>query len=339
MPTSPRTLRHGLTAIAVSVSALALGACGSLTSSTNNGSGDGVDKLEIIVPADAGGGWDSTGREMAKDLKDEDLVGSATVTNMPGAGGMSGLAKIAGSSDPNQLMVTGLVMIGAIETNNSQTSLLDTTPIANLTEEAEIVVVPAKSPYKNAKDLLADIKKKGKGVSIAGGSAGGTDHILAGLMMKAGGIASADIPKKLNYIPYSGGGESKAALLGNKVSAGISGVSEYLPEIKNGTMRALAVSGPERVAELPDVPTLKQSGVDVELTNWRGVVAGGGISDKQAKQLGDMVGKMHDSASWKKSLKTNDWADAYAPADEFRSFIGSEVKTTRATLKDIGLVK
>ena len=124
------------------------------------------------------------------------------------------------------------------------------------------------------------MKSQGRKVTITGGSAGGTDHIVAGLLAKVAGLPPSD----LNYIPFSGGGESLAALLGNKVKAGISGVSEYSEQIKAGKLRALAVAGPQRV-EGVDAPTLKEAGYDVELTNWRGVVAPGGIADADKERL------------------------------------------------------
>ncbi len=130
-----------------------------------------------------------------------------------------------------------------------------------------------RAPTRPSRTSVDALKSQGRKVAIAGGSAGGTDHILAGLLAKAAGASPSD----LNYIPFSGGGESLAALLGNKVAAGISGVSEYSEQIKAGKLRALAVSGPKRV-EGVDAPTLKEGGYDVELINWRGVVAPKGLS-------------------------------------------------------------
>lgn len=322
-----------LAAVAFATS-LTLAGCGGMTKSTTDEGGP-IKKLTLIVPADPGGGWDQTARAMQKAMQDEKLAASAQVVNVGGAGGTVGLAKLANEKNPNTLMVMGYVMVGAVETNKSTTTLADTTPIARLTEESEIIVVPADSPYDTVTDLLADAEKKGKGVSIAGGSAGGADHILAGQMYKAQGVD----PKDLNYIPYSGGGESVAALLGGKVSAGISGVGEYAEQVKAGKLKALAVSGPEPSDVLPDVPTLRDEGVDVELTNWRGVVAPKSITESQAQKLTDLVTELHDSAAWKKALKKNGWADAFLTGEEFRTFLNDDIKSVRATLREIGLIK
>lgn len=335
---STRPVRSSLlTAAAALTAGVTLAACG--TTSADGSAADGIDELQIIVPADPGGGWDQTGRAIQKDLQDNDLVDSAQVVNVGGAGGTVGLAQLANERDPNTLMVMGLVMVGAIETNQSETTLEDTTPIAMLTEEPLVVVVPPDSPYQDVEELVADISDRGKAVSVTGGSAGGADHILAGLMLKEAGVSASQVAEKLNYIPYSGGGESLAALLGKKVDAGISGVGEYAEQIKAGKLRALAVSGEEPSPALPDTPTLQDAGIDVALTNWRGVVAPGNIDASKAEELTGLMEDLHDTDAWNRTLEKNDWADAFVAGDEFASVLEEETTTVQQTLRDIGLVQ
>ena len=334
--TSTRTHRR-LSAAAIALTgALVLAGCGSLGESAADASGEaGIDQLQIIVPADPGGGWDATGRAMQSVLQDNELVGDAQVENVGAAGGTVGLAKLANETDENTLMVMGLVMVGAIETNHSETTLEDVTPIAGLTEEALIIVAPADSPYEDVNDLIEDQRKRGQGVSIAGGSAGGADHILGGLLLQDAEIA----PGSLNYIPYSGGGESLAALLGGKVDAGISGVAEYAAQVEAGKLKALGVSGEERSDLLPDVPTLTEQGIDVTLTNWRGVVAPGGIDDAKTDELVELVTDMHGTEDWAAVLEENAWADALITGDEFDTFMDEEIVRVQQVLRDIGLVE
>ena len=330
--------RAGLTtAVAAAAAGLLLAGCGTTTQGA--GASEGVEELKIIVPADPGGGWDQTGRAMQKDLQDNDLVDSAQVVNVGGAGGTVGLTQLANERDPNTLMVMGLVMVGAIETNQASTTLEDTTPIAQLTTEPLVVVVPADSPYQTVADLVEDIAERGQGVSVTGGSAGGADHILAGLMLKEHGVAPAEIADKLNYIPFSGGGESLAALLGNKVDAGISGVGEYAEQVKAGKLRALAVSGEEASPALPDTPTLQESGLDLVLTNWRGVVAPGNIDEAKADELVTLMEDLHGTDAWAQTLEENDWQDAFLAGDEFEGLLTDETATVQQTLADIGLVQ
>ncbi len=324
------------TAVVATFAAFGLAACGSSgDSSTGAAAADKpYPRLDIMAPAAPGGGWDTTARAMGAAIESTKAARSVTVKNVTGAGGTVGLAQLANDKSNSSLMVMGLVMVGAVKTNQSQATLADVTPIARLTAEDEVIVVPAASPYKTIKDLGDALKAKGREVTITGGSAGGTDHIVAGLFAKAAGAPVSN----LNYIPYSGGGESLAALLGNKVQAGISGVSEYLEQIKAGKLRALAVTGPQRVPGL-DAPTLKESGYDVELTNWRGVVAPGGISDADKQRLVQAVTTMQASQAWKDALAKNGWTDTFLAGEAFDSYLKEQITTTEAVLKDLGLVK
>lgn len=327
---------RALAALAL-VGTLGLTACGSVTQSADSEAG--VDELKIIVPADVGGGWDATGRAMQTVVQDNDLVDSAQVVNVGGAGGTVGLAQLANERDPNTLMVMGLVMVGAIETNQSETTLEDVTPVARLTEEPLIVVAPADSPYDSINDLVEDMQKNGQDVSVAGGSAGGADHILAGLMLQEAGVPADQVAAKLNYVPYSGGGESLASLIGGKVDAGISGVAEYAAQVESGKLKALAVSGDEPSALLPDVPTLGDQGMDLTLTNWRGVVAPGSVDDAKAEELTGLVSDMHGTEDWATVLEDQAWDDAFLAGDEFSTFLDEDTTRVQGVLRDIGLVQ
>ncbi len=337
MKTNRSLTRRTALLAAAAATALALTACGgggSGAGSTDSGA-ENIKKLNIIVPANPGGGWDQTGRAMQADLTANKQVGSASVQNIGGAGGTNGLAKLATEKNADTLMVMGYVMVGSVETNKSASRLEDTTPIARLTEEPLVVVVPASSPYQSIDDLVADIKAKGKGVAVTGGSAGGADHILIGQILKAQGIGA----DSLNYIGYSGGGESLAALLGNKVQAGISGVGEYAEQVKAGKVRALAVSGPVEAPALPGVKPLKDQGIDVVLTNWRGVVAPGSIDEAQTKKLTELVTELNKSEAWAKTLKDNNWDNAFLAGEEFKTFLTEDIAKVKTTLTEIGLVK
>src|SRR5262245_24840168 len=294
-----------------------------------------LDDLRIIAPASPGGGWDQTARAMQEVIQSAGTAKSATVENVTGAGGTVGLAQLADKEkgNPNVLMVNGLVMVGAILTNQSAVTLEQTTPIARLTGEYEVIVVPKSSDIQNLGQLVEKLKADVGAVAWGGGSAGGTDHILAGLITQAAGADAT----KVNYVPFSGGGEALAAIMGGHVVAGVSGIGEWLGQIQAGELRALAISAPERLPGL-DVPTLKEQGVDVELANWRAVVAAPGIDDAQKKALGDAVDAMVKSDGWKKVLADKGWMDLYMPGDDFTKYLADENARISAILKTLGLV-
>jgi len=293
-------------------------------------------ELKIIAPAAPGGGWDQTARAMQQALVAEKLVKSAQVVNIAGAGGTVGLAQFVtgAKGDGKQLMVNGFVMVGAILLNRSPVSLSQVTPIARLTQEAQVMVVPASSPIQSAKDLAEATRKDVAKVTFAGGSAGGVDHIMAALFV---GVAGADA-SKVNYVPFSGGGESLAAILGGKVTAGISGYGEYEGQIKAGKLRAIGVTTAERLPGI-DVPTFKEQGIDLVLANWRSVVAPPGISEAQRNELSGLVDRLVKSPAWKEVLKQKGWDDAYLPGDAFAKFLNDEQKRVGDVLKSVGLVK
>ena len=293
-------------------------------------------ELKLVAPAAPGGGWDQTARAMQQALVAEKIARSVQVTNVAGAGGTVGLAQFVtgAKGDGNQLMVNGFVMVGAILMNRAPVRLDQVTPIARLTEETQVIVVPANSPIKTAKELAELVKKDVSKVTWAGGSAGGIDHIMAALFA---GAAGADA-SKVNYIPFSGGGESLAAILGGKVTAGISGYGEYEGQIKSGKLRAVGVTSPQRLPGV-DVPTFKEQGIDLVIANWRSVVAAPGITPAQTKALSDAIDKMVKSATWKDILKQKGWDDAYLPADAFAKFLKEEQARVNDVLKSVGLVK
>ncbi len=293
-------------------------------------------ELKITAPAGAGGGWDGTSRSLQQVMTTTGAAKSVQVVNVPGAGGTVGLAQFVNTAkgDGNQLLMMGVTMVGAVLTNKSQVTLDQVTPIARLTQDALVVVVPANSPHQTIKDLAAALKADTSKVVWAGGSAGGADHILAALVARAaGGDAS-----KVNYVPFSGGGEALAEMLGGRVTAGVSGYNEFESQIKAGKLRALGLSSGARMAGV-DVPTLKEQGMDVEFVNWRGIVAGPGISAAQKAALAAAVTKAVKSDEWAKVLKTRGWEDFHADADTFATFLKADQERVKDVLTSVGLVK
>src|SRR5690349_6809001 len=281
----------------------------------------------IMAPAAPGGGWDQTSRSLQEAMTAEGVSGNVQVVNVPGAGGTIGLAQFAqeANGNPGKLMVGGYVMVGAILTNKSPVTLDAVTPIARLTGEYEVIVVPAASELKTLADLSAKLKADPGSVSWAGGSAGGTDHITAGLFAKTVGVD----PKTVNYIAFSGGGEALAAVLGNQVTVGISGYGEFQAQVEAGALRVLGVSAPERIA-IVDAPTFKEGGVDLSILNWRGIWAGPGLSAEQVAAITADVEKAVNSETWKKVLADKGWNNTWLAGDDFKAQLATEISNTTA---------
>lgn len=293
-----------------------------------------VDNLKVMIGANPGGGYDQTGRTIGAAMIAAGTAKTASYDNKGGAGGTIGLTQFVNTDkgNPNALIVTGAVMVGTIETNHPPVTLKNATPIARLYADTMVLTVPASSPLKSIKDLTAQLKANPGSVSWGGGSKGSIDHILAGLIAKDVGVD----PKKINYVPFAGGGEASASIMGGHVTVGIAGVSEFLPFIKSGKMRALAVTSKDRTA---DIPTLKEQGVNVEIYNWRGVYGAPGITPEQRKAMIDAVVKGTENNVWKDALKKNDWTPFLLTGDEFAKFVDDESTRLGGTLRELGVAK
>ncbi|MDV6230745.1 Bug family tripartite tricarboxylate transporter substrate binding protein [Rhodococcus cercidiphylli] len=291
-------------------------------------------KLTLIAPAAAGGGWDLVARESQQALRSDGIVNNAQVVNVPGAGGTIGLSQLDNlSGQPTTVMITGTVMLGGIAINNSETTLADTVPIAKLAEDFEVFVVPKDSPIQNLEDMIEAWRANPGGLPIGGGSLGGIDHIVAGQLAQ-----EADIdPAAINYIAYSGGGEVLTSLLSNTVGVAVSGFNDFRDQIEAGNVRALAVAAPEPLEGF-DVDTFIEQGYNVDLVNWRGIVAPPGISDEDRQTLVDIVTEMVETEQWATAVERNRWKESVLTGDEFGEFL--EVEQTRITgiLEELGLV-
>jgi len=288
--------------------------------------------LKMMIPANPGGGWDQTGRSLATAMQSAKLVSSVQFDNKGGAGGTIGLAQFVNSAkgDPNAIMIGGMVMVGAIYLENSPVNLTMVTPLARLTGEYEIIVVPASSPHKSMADLVKAFKANPGGISWGGGSAGGTDHILVGLIAKAAGVD----PAKINYVPFKGGGEAIAAIVGGHVTAGVSGIGEFAEQIKGGRMRALAVSSPSKVEGFP---TLKEQSINIDLANWRGVFGAPGITTQQRDALIKLIRGATESAAWKSTLEKLGWSPIYLSGDAYKKFVDEDTKRIAGIIDSLGI--
>ena len=291
--------------------------------------------IKMMIPANPGGGWDTTGRALGKALQDSGVASSVTYENKGGAAGIIGLAQYANATkgDGNSLMVMGAVMLGGIITGKPPVSLDKVTPIARLTSEYNVFVVPANSPLKTMKDVVEQLKKDPGSVKWGGGSRGSTEHIAAAMLAREVGVDAA----KINYVPFRGGGEAVAAILGGNVTVGGSGYSEFQQYIETGKMRPIAVTSAKRLKDI-NIPTMIEQGYNVEIGNWRGVYAPAGLTAAQRKALTDMVFKATKSKSWAESLEKNNWTPAWMTNPAFDDFVDTEFASLRATMVKAGMI-
>jgi putative tricarboxylic transport membrane protein len=311
--------------------ALVATACGT---TKDDASGKQLTNFRLMIPTAAGGGYDVTGRTAAKVMEETKIARRIEVFNLVGAGGTVGLTRLVNEKGNGDLaMLMGLGVVGSVYTNKSKATLHDTTPLAKLIEEPDIIVVPKDSPYKTLGELIAAWKARPGKVTVGGASSpGGPDHLLPMQLAQAVGID----PKQVNYVSYDSGGDLLPAVLGSKLSFAASGVGEYLDQIKAGAVRVLAVTSAERLDVL-DAPTLKEQGVDLVFTNWRGIVAPPGIDAKSKAALIDALDRMHSSPEWKDALKRNGWTDAYVTGDEYGTFLTEQDQRVESVLDKLGL--
>ena len=293
--------------------------------------------IELLVPAKPGGGWDQTARGLQQVAQEAKLTDqNIEVINREGGGGATGLAELITNDkgNPNTLMIGGLVMIGALKQAGSPLSITDATTIATLTSESEAIVVRADSPFTTIDDVINAYRTDPKSVVFGGGSAGGSDQILVGLMLKAAKLNPSD----MNYVGYSGGGEATAGILSGDVKVGVSGVSEFIGQVQSGDMRILATSAadPVTVAGKP-APTLTGAGLGVDFVNWRAIFAPPGLSDDQTAGIAAFIEKIHATEQWKTLLEKRGWTDDFRTGDDAAKFVTEAQDETASILGELGL--
>ena len=295
-------------------------------------------QVSVMLPANPGGGWDSTGRQAFQAMNQAGIyTGTVNFSNRGGAGGTIGLAEFQRGQKGKEdaLAVFGAITVGAITLNNSPVDLAQFKPVARLTAEYLVLAVKADSPYKTLGDFVDALKKNPGATPVGGGSAGGVDHIALALLAQ-----SADVPvPSLNYIPQAGGADTVIGIVNGTLQAGISGVSEFQQFAQDGRVRILGVTTAERMQSLGDVPTFKEAGFDVEIANWRGILGSVDMPEANRQEWVDRFTKLSESDAWKKVLETQGWDAYFMPGDEFGKFIDDESGRINKVLKDAGLVK
>ena len=330
-------LRHRTRRTAAAV--VALGSVLLLASGCGVTRGAQSSDMTMLIPNSPGGGYDQTGRAAVAVMENGDITGgSFEVTNVIGAGGSVAMTRLMNAAgDERTMMTAGLGVVGSLYSFGAPYKLHDATPLAQLIEDQEGVLVPADSPYETIEDLVAAWQDDPGSLVVGGGSSpGGPDHLFPMQLATAVGIDAREV----RYVPYDGGGPLTSALLGSKIDVGFSGVGEFEGQLSSGELRLLAVSGEERLTGdgIGDAPTLTEAGIDLVFTNWRGVFAPPDISDERREDLIAMLEEMHDTPEWQQALEDNGWIDEFKTGDEFDTFLQEQDERVATTLEELDLL-
>lgn len=287
--------------------------------------------LRIVIPANPGGGWDQTGRALGVALVGAGVTEEVSYENMGGKGGTIGLAHYVEkySNDPNTLLMGGSVMVGAVALQKPAVDMSRIHPIGRLTSDYLVVVVAANSPIRSIKALAERMKAAPQEVPIAGGGSGGVDHVFSGVFARATGIP----PEALVYLPFASGPEVVQAVMSGKAVAGVSGYSEFSDQLASGKLRAIGVSSKRAVF---GIPAIREQGVNVDMSNWRGVFTGQGVTAQRQVEMAQAVKAATTDASWQKILNQNHWESSWLSGPSFKSFIEFDATTFSVM---VGLLK
>lgn len=296
-----------------------------------------AEPAKVTIPAGAGGGYDTTTRLTFRLMESQGLWRDGAVfSNRPGAGGTLGLGEFIRNNrgQNNAVLGMGVILLGSIVVTQGSPQISETTPLARLTFEYNGIAVPANSPVRSVADLMNALKANPGAVPFGGGSAGGVDHIIAGLMAKAADVGAS----RVNYIPFASGAEAVTQLAGGRLAAVIQGASELKGLADAGRVRLIAVTSPERIPGI-DVPTLKESGVDVAMGNWRGIVGAPGMSAAAQAAWVERLEKLTGSPEWRAELAKFGLESAFLGGAAFGQFMAEENARIRPILTDMGLAK
>jgi putative tricarboxylic transport membrane protein len=295
--------------------------------------------LEIVAPANPGGGWDGIARAVNITLETEKLYPQPmSVANKPGGGGAVGFSyiKMNEKNDYELVVYSPPLVIKTID-KTLQGNYKELTPLAKLITDYQVIVVKADSPFKTMADLVAAIKKDPSSAKFAGGSAPGSmDHVAMCKIAKAAGID----PTKLIYVAFSGGGEALTTLLGGNVAFVSTGTGEILGQLAAGTIRILGITSEKRLpGVLKDVPTVKEQGINVTYEVWRGIFGAPGMSKDAQAWWASTLKKMVGTKTWKEQLVKYSWVDAYAGSADFAKFLDAENASYTELLTQLGFAK
>lgn len=296
--------------------------------------------FDLIAPAGAGGGWDTTARMTAKALSEEKLITvPIAVTNMPGGSGAVGIAHMVTRrrGDTHVMAVMGAALTGTLARRVVPYSYRDVTPIAAITGDFNVIVVRSDSTFNNLRTLIEVFKRDPGMITVAGGSAPGSlDHLAFASMAKQQGVDAT----KVRYVPFGDGAAAIASILGGQTTVLSTSLSEALANIESGQVRALAILAPERLGgSLRTIQTAREQGIDFVYLNWRGFYMPPEVPSDVVKFWEETIAKMVKSKTWAKILEDTRWAPFVLYGERLRRFLDEDLTGTQKMLTDLGFVR
>ncbi|OGB95457.1 MAG: hypothetical protein A3G35_04460 [candidate division NC10 bacterium RIFCSPLOWO2_12_FULL_66_18] len=290
--------------------------------------------ITLVVHASAGGGSDIFARTLAAAFEKEKILPQPIVVeNKPGGSGAIAFAYVAGKKkDPYFLLTAVTSFLTTPILRKSQVIYKDFTPIANFAFDEYMVIVRAESKYKSMKDIVNDAKANPKKITVGGTQLGSSDSICAYLIEKAAGV-------QLNYIVFNSGGEVNAALMGGHIDIAVANPGEALELAKANKVRTLGVFSEKRLAGAPEVPTLKEQGLNAVYVQNRGLVAPVEISEDARKVLEEALLKYTKTDVYKKYIKENMLSEAWMDGPTFGKWLDGEHARYQEVLKAMGVLK
>ncbi len=296
----------------------------------------GVERLHILIPGGAGGGWDTTARGVGEALTRSGLVPRASYENMSGGDGSKAIAYLIETAErqSDTLMISSTPIVLKSLKNIFPQSYKDLTPVAAVIADYGAFVVVADSKYTDWQQVIVDFRRDPRNVLIAGGSViGGMDHVVAAMAFKKSGVDA----KTLRYIPYNAGAKAMVGLLSGETQLLSTGLSEALALAAQGEVRILAMTAATRLDHAPDVPTIIEQGVDLVFTNWRGFFGAPGLPEDKVNEFQDLLLRMYDTEEWEDIRQKRGWSNLYISGDDFVGFLADQETDMGVLMDELGL--
>ena len=297
-----------------------------------------AERLHLLIPAGPGGGLDSTARAIGEALRSEGVRSPVSYENMTGGGGGRAMAHFIETADRQQdtLLINSTPLIIRSLQGLFPHDHHDLVPIAGLVGEYGAFVVRADSELQSWSQLVTELQEDPRAINVGGGSVRGSlDHLILALALEKAGVE----PRAVRYLPYDAGGKAMLALLGGEIGVLSTGIGEAIGYAQSGEVRVLGITGPERLPQLPDVPTLSELGTPLVFANWRGVFAAPGTTAERALRIQEQIRQGLASTAWQSARQRYGWTPLEPMGDEFTRYLDEQAAVLEATLQGLGFIR